>query len=421
MTTTPVSPDAGDDNALSGKLREPVTVPPLAPKIKKALQTTGRVPTVGFKYQMAELLALAIQHGASDLHLRVAEPPMFRVDGRMIRAEGPPVKSKEAFDLIAAFTSEEDIRIVRETGQADFAVAFDKQRFRANVFRAEGEWGAVLRRIPENIPTLQEIIAPPVFYSFTRLPRGLVLVTGPTGSGKTTTLAAMINQINFERPGVHVLSLEDPIEFKHPRKGAVMTQRELGTDFLNFADGLRAALREDPDIIMVGEMRDLETISMAITSAETGHLVLATLHTSSAPRTISRLLDVFPPNQQPQIRAMVSESLRGIVCQQLIPRTDGKGRVLGLEILVVTPAISNLIRENQTFKLVSQMQIGTHLGMQLMDDHLMSLMKTGFISPQEAYERSTDKKRFAPEVQRAATESPEDGGAAPPGSGKKPA
>ena len=168
MTTTPTPSDTGDDNALSGKLREPVALPPLTPKIKKALQTTGRLPTVGYKYQMPELLALAIQHGASDLHLRVAEPPMFRVDGKIIRSDGPPVKSKDAFDLIAAFTSEEDIRIVRETGQVDFAVAFDKQRFRANVFRAEGEWGAVLRRIPENVPTLQEIIAPPIFYSFTR-------------------------------------------------------------------------------------------------------------------------------------------------------------------------------------------------------------------------------------------------------------
>lgn len=390
MTTTPTPPDAGDDNALSGKLKEPVTLPPLSPKIKKALQTTGRLPTMGFKYQMPELLALAVQHGASDLHLRVAEPPMFRVDGKMIRSEGPPVKSKDAFDLIAAFTSEEDIRIVQENGQVDFAVAFDKQRFRANVFRASGEWGAVLRRIPENIPTLQEIIAPPVFYSFTRLPRGLVLVTGPTGSGKTTTLAAMINQINFERPDVHILTLEDPIEFKHPRKRAVVTQRELGTDFRTFADGLRAALREDPDIIMLGEMRDTETMEVAMTAAETGHLVFSTVHTVGAKDTVDRIITAFPHNYQDNIRSQLASILRGVISQVLLPHASGRGRVAAFEIMVGTSAIANLIRENNTHQIPSFLQTQRKDGMCTLDQSLSERYAEELIRRDVAVERAQE-------------------------------
>jgi twitching motility protein PilT len=373
MTTTPTPPDAGDDNALSGKLREPVTLPPL-----------------GFKYQLPELLALAVQHGASDLHLRVAEPPMFRVDGKMIRSEGPPVKSKDAFDLIAAFTSEEDIRIVQENGQADFAVAFDKQRFRANVFRASGEWGAVLRRIPENIPTLQEIIAPPVFYSFTRLPRGLVLVTGPTGSGKTTTLAAMINQINFERPDVHILTLEDPIEFKHPRKHAVVTQRELGTDFRTFADGLRAALREDPDIIMLGEMRDTETMEVAMTAAETGHLVFSTVHTVGAKDTVDRIITAFPHNYQDNIRSQLASILRGVISQVLLPHASGRGRVAAFEIMVGTSAIANLIRENNTHQIPSFLQTQRKDGMRTLDQSLSERYAEEIIRRDVAMERAQE-------------------------------
>ena len=394
MMTTPDPPDAGDDSSSSSKLREPVTLPPLAPKIKKALQTTGRVPTVGFKYQMAELLALAIQHGASDLHLRVAEPPMYRVDGKMIRSDGPPLKSKDAFDLIAACTSEEDIRAVRETGQVDFAVAFDKQRFRANVFRTQGEWGAVLRRIPENIPTLQEINAPPVFYSFTRLPRGLVLVTGPTGSGKTTTLAAMINQINFERPDVHVLTLEDPIEFKHPRKGAVMTQREFGTDFLTFPDGLRAALREDPDIIMLGEMRDAETMEVAMMAAETGHLVFSTIHTVGVKDTVDRIITAFPHNYQDNVRSQLASILRGVISQVLLPNASGRGRVAAFEIMVGTPAIANLIRENKTHQIPSFLQTQRKEGMCTLDQSLSERYAEELIVRDVALERAQDLREL---------------------------
>ena len=394
MTTTPTPSDAGDDNVSSGKLKKPVNLPPVSPEIKKALQTTGRLPAVGFKYQMSDLLALAIHHDASDLHLRVGEPPMFRVDGKMIRSEGPSLKPKEAFDLVAAFASEEDIRIVRENGQADFAVAYDKQRFRANVFRAEGEWGAVLRRIPENMPTLQELLAPPVFYSFTRLPRGLVLVTGPTGSGKTTTLAAMINQINFERPDVHILTLEDPIEFKHPRKQAVITQRELGTDFRTFADGLRAALREDPDIIMLGEMRDTETMEVAMTAAETGHLVFSTVHTIGAKDTVDRIISAFPHNYQDNIRSQLASILRGVISQVLLPRASGRGRVAAFEIMVGSPAIANLIRENNTQQISSFLQTQRKDGMCTLDQSLSELYADQLIARAVALERAQDPREL---------------------------
>src|SRR5689334_22568675 len=267
------SPEVNQGGARPGKLREVVAIPPVTPETKRALESTGKLPTVVSEYRMSDLLALAIHSRASDLHLRVGEPPLYRVDGKLIRSESPPIASKEAFNLIQGFTPEEIIRNVKASGQADFGFAFEKQRFRVNVFRAEGEWGAVLRRIPEKLPTLGEIMAPPVFQTLAQLPRGLVLVTGPTGSGKTTTLAAMVNQINLERSDVHILTLEDPIEFKHKPKQAVITQRELGTDFINFADALRASLREDPDVIMVGEMRDPETMEAALIAAETGHLV----------------------------------------------------------------------------------------------------------------------------------------------------
>jgi twitching motility protein PilT len=390
--TTPEPDQANQEAAASGELRNPVVLPPVTPQIKKALATTGRLPTAGFKYEMSNLLALALQSGASDLHLRVAEPPMFRVDGRMIRAEGPPVKSKEMLDLISAFTPEDVIRVVRETGQADFGVAFEKQRFRANVFRAEGEWAAVLRRIPEDIPILADIMAPPVFYSFTRLPRGLVLVTGPTGSGKSTTLAAMINQINLERPDLHILTLEDPIEFKHPRKQSVITQRELGTDFITFAAGLRAALREDPDVIMLGEMRDTETMEVALTAAETGHLVFSTVHTVGAKDTVDRIITAFPPAYQNNIRAQLASILRGVISQALLPHASGRGRVAAFEIMVGTPAIGNLIRENNAHQIPSFLQTQGKDGMCTLDQSLLDLYAEGLIHREVAFERAQDPR-----------------------------
>ncbi len=394
MTPPPTPPNPGEEEAAGGKLREPVVLPPLAPQLKKALKTTGRLPTVSHKYQAPELLELAIQNGASDLHLRVGEPPLYRVDGRLIRAEGPPIRAGDAFDLIATFTPENAVRQVREAGQADFAVAFDRQRFRANVFRAGGEWCAVLRRIPEKIPSLDEIIAPPVFYSFTRLPRGLVLVTGPTGSGKTTTLAAMMNQINFEQSDVHLLTLEDPIEFKHPRKQSVVTQRELGTDFLSFADGLRAALREDPDVIMLGEMRDTETMEVAMTAAETGHLVFSTVHTLGAKDTVDRIITAFPHNYQDNIRSQLASVLRGVVSQVLLPHASGRGRVAAFEIMVGTPAIANLIQENNTHQIPSFLQTQRKDGMWTLDQSLAERYAEELITRDVALERAQDVREL---------------------------
>jgi twitching motility protein PilT len=365
---------------------------------------------------MAEVdkyLKAAIDLGASDLHIVSGSVPLVRLHGVLRWFKNPLMSPDVTKRILMEVLSRELSVKFEKTREIDFCYEVEGLgRFRVNIFQQRKGIDGAFRVIPSQVKTLDDLGFPKVAKTLLSFRQGLILVTGPAGSGKTTTLGAMVDYVNLDRKD-HIITVEDPIEILHHSKSCHVNQREVGMHTNSFPIALRAALREDPDIIMVGEMRDLETISMAITSAETGHLVLATLHTSSAPRTISRLLDVFPPNQQPQIRAMVSESLRGIICQQLIPRADGKGRVLALEVLVVTPAISNLIRENQTFKIPSQMQIGTNLGMQLMDDHLMNLMSAGFISPQEAYERSTDKKRFLPKLREAieASQTPPNGGA----------
>jgi twitching motility protein PilT len=394
-------PETSRAEDVSKKLREPVSLPPITAEVRKALETTGRLPITAFRYQMSDLLALAIHSSASDLHLRAGEPPLYRVDGRLIRAEGPPIESKDAVSLIQAFTPEEVIRVVREIGQADFGFAFERHRFRVNVFRAEGEWGAVLRRIPENIPALLDLLAPPIFYGLARLPRGLVLVTGPTGSGKTTTLAAMINLINTERPDVHVLTLEDPIEFKHSRKQAVITQRELGTDFLSFSDGLRAALREDPDVIMVGEMRDPETMEAALLAAETGHLVFSTVHTVGAKDTVDRIITAFPKGQQENIRAQLASILRGVISQVLIPHASGRGRVAAFEIMVGTPAVGNLIRDNSTHQIPSVLQTQSKEGMCTLDISLAERYGEDLIHRSAALERAQDVRELTSLLQNA--------------------
>lgn len=376
------------------KLRESVTLPPVGEQTRQALQSTGHLPVGEYQYQMSDVLALAIHSGASDLHLRVGEPPVYRVDGRLIRAEGPPIDSEAAFNLIRAFTREESIQVARDIGQADFGVAFEHHRFRVNVFRAQGEWGAVLRRIPEKIPQLKDILAPDVFYTFTRLPRGLVLVTGPTGSGKSTTLAAMVDQINMERSDVHILTLEDPIEFKHTRKESIITQRELGVDFLTFADGLRASLREDPDIIMVGEMRDPETMEAALLAAETGHLVFSTVHTIGAKDTVDRIINAFPKGNQDNVRAQLASILRGVISQSLMPRAGGKGRVAAFEIMVGTPAVANLIRENNTHQIPGVLQTHSKEGMCTLDQSLAERYAEGLITRTEALERAQDLKEI---------------------------
>jgi twitching motility protein PilT len=381
------------------KLRESASLPPPDPRTRRALESTGRLPVGEYRYQMADVLALAIQSGASDLHLRVSEPPVYRVDGKLIRAEGPPVDSDEIFNLLKAFTPEDSIQTARDVGQADFGLAFEHHRFRVNVFRAQGYWGAVLRRIPEKMPQLEDILAPQIFYEFTRLPRGLVLVTGPTGSGKTTTLAAMMDRINADRSDVHILSLEDPIEFKHPRKQAIVTQRELGTDFLTFADGLRAGLREDPDVIMVGEMRDPETMEAALLAAETGHLVFSTVHTIGAKDTVDRIINAFPKGYQDNVRAQLASILRGVISQTLIPRASGKGRIAAFEIMVGNPAVANLIRENNTHQIPGVLQTHSKDGMCTLDQSLAERYAEGLISRNEAIERAQDLKELTKLIQ----------------------
>jgi twitching motility protein PilT len=374
----------------TSRLREAVSLPPVTSETRKALETTGRLPTIQFEYQVSDLLALAIHSQASDLHIRVGEPPLYRVDGRLIRAEGPRIESKHAFSLIQAFTPEGVIRKVRDVGQADFGFGFERHRFRANVFRAEGQWGVVLRLFPEKIPSFGEILAPPVFYDFTRLSRGLVLVTGPTGSGKSTTLAAMIDRINQERSDVHVLTLEDPIEFKVEPKLAVITQRELGLDFLSFADGLRAALREDPDVIMLGEMRDPETMEAALVAAETGHLVFSTVHTVGAKDTVDRVITAFPKGQQDNVRAQLASILRGVISQVLLPHASGRGRVAAFEIMLGTPAVANLIRESNTHQLPGVLQTHGREGMCTLDQSLAERCAEGLIKREIALERAQD-------------------------------
>jgi twitching motility protein PilT len=388
------TPDPVQQQDPPEKLMELPELPPVAPETKEALESTGRLPTIYSDYQMSDLLALAIHSKASDLHLRVGEPPLYRIDGRLIRSESPPIESKEAFSLIEAFAPDEVIRTVRAVGQADFGFGFESHRFRANVFRADGEWGAVLRRIPEKLPTLEDILAPPAFYSFSRLPRGLVLVTGPTGSGKTTTLAAIINQINIERSDVHVLCLEDPIEFKHLPIKAVITQRELERDFLKFADGLRAALREDPDVIMVGEMRDPETMEAALLAAETGHLVLSTVHTVGAKDTVDRVISTFPKDQQENVRAQLGSILRGVISQVLLPRASGHGRVAAFEVMVGTTAIGHLIRENNTHQIPGVLQTQSQEGMCTLDHSLKERYTEGLIARAVALERAQDLRHL---------------------------
>ncbi|MEW6359683.1 MAG: type IV pilus twitching motility protein PilT [Planctomycetota bacterium] len=344
--------------------------------------------------EIDKLLRMANEIGASDLHISVGAPPILRLHGVLRRTKHPPFSAEQTKKLIMDFLTPDQKKRFQETKELDLCYELsDIGRFRTNVLYQRKGIDASFRVIPSQVRTIDELGLPSVTKTLLAYRQGLILVTGAAGTGKTTTLAAMIDYLNQTRRD-HIITVEDPIEIIHTSKGCHVTQREVGPHTNSFGIALRAALREDPDIILVGEMRDLETMSMAITSAETGHLVLATLHTSSAPRTINRVLDVFPPRQQPMIRAMVSESLRGILCQQLVPRADGQGRVLALEICVVTPAISNLIREQKAFQITSQMQIGQHLGMQLLDDHLESLLKTGFIARQEAYERANEKKRF---------------------------
>ena len=341
---------------------------------------------------MSDLLQLMVSEGSSDLHIRNGIPPAIRVHGTLHRVEGPPLSADDCEELMRSISSEDHIQQVRENGGADFAFAFgEAARFRVSVFKERGDFAMVLRQIPSTLLTMEQIGIPPSVKELLYKPRGLVLVTGPTGSGKSTTLASLLNIMNMERDDVHMITVEDPIEYYHTHKSAVITQREVHVDVPSFAEALRRALRQDPDVILVGEMRDLETIEAAITAAETGHLVLGTLHTSSAAKTVERIVDVFPADQQEQARLQVSTSLAGIMSQTLCKNTLGK-RSLAYELMVNTPAIGNLIREKKESQIYSQLQTGSQDGMNTLEQCLNKLYEDGLITKEEALGKASNKK-----------------------------
>jgi twitching motility protein PilT len=340
---------------------------------------------------MSDLLQLVVSEGAADLHIRVGVPPVIRLHGILHRVEGPHLTPEDTEELMRSITSEDHVQHVREKGGADFGFAFgDMARFRVSVFKERGQFGLVLRQIPTKLLTMEQIGIPISAKELLYKPRGLVLVTGPTGSGKTTTLASMINIINEERDDAHIITIEDPIEYYHKHKKGVITQREVHVDVPNFAEGLRRALRQDPDIILVGEMRDLETIDAAITAAETGHLVFGTLHTTGAAKTIDRIVNAFPNNQQEQIRIQLSTVLQAVISQLLIPRVDKPGRVAIFEIMVNTPSVAALIRDNKTFRINSDIQTGAKFGMVTLDSFLMEKYQQGLISREDVITKSQD-------------------------------
>src|SRR6187455_2800405 len=334
------------------------------------------------------------EQNASDLHLSTGNPPMLRIHGELVRIDMPPLESDQLKALVYEIAPEQKIKHFEETGDVDFGYEFPGlARFRANFFNQRSGISAVFRLIPSKVLTAEDLGLPPVLKKFSMLKKGLVLVTGPTGSGKSTTLAAMLDYANLHRKD-HIITVEDPIEFVHRSQQSLVNHREVGMHTKSFASALRGALREDPDIILVGEMRDLETIDLAITAASTGHLVFGTLHTPSAAKTIDRVIDVFPAGQQNQIRNTLSEALKGVVAQNLIKRIDVKGRVAALEVLVVTPAIANLIREAKTYQIPGMLQVGKKYGMQTLDDAILDVLNKGMISPEDAYSRAIDKTKF---------------------------
>ncbi|MEM1415916.1 MAG: type IV pilus twitching motility protein PilT [Myxococcota bacterium] len=342
------------------------------------------------------------QAGASDLHLSSGVVPLARVDGSVVPLDPShgELSHEELHALIMEITPEKNRNEFEATNDTDYAHAIEGlARFRVNVFMDRKGIGTVMRQIPFEILSVDQIGIPKKVLDLCYLTKGLVLVTGPTGSGKSTTLATLIDYINENRSD-HIITIEDPIEFVHSNKKCLVNQREIGTHTEGFKTALRAALREDPDIVLVGEMRDLETISIAIETAETGHLVFGTLHTTSAPSTVDRIIDQFPPEQQEQIRVMLSESLRGVVAQVLCKKIGG-GRVAGYEVLIATSAVANLIREGKTFQLKSTMQTGRRLGMQTMNDNLIEHVKAGLVTPEEAYMKSNDKQIFKQALKQA--------------------
>jgi twitching motility protein PilT len=350
---------------------------------------------------MDRYLRFAVQAGASDLHMTLGREPTVRLFGTLRKLKPPIMSPRDNETMLTEMLTPEQRQLLAERKSVDFCYELEGfGRFRVSIYQQRLGLAGVFRILPREIPTLAQLNMPPVIEKLLSYRQGLILVTGPTGCGKTTTQAAMINHLNETRHE-HIITIEDPIEIIHSNKQCTVTQREVHTHTHSFSNALRAALREDPDIILIGEMRDLETVSIAITSAETGHLVIGTLHTPGAARTVNRIVDVFPPEQVSQIRAMVSESLRGVVSQRLIPRAEGIGRVAALEILVCTPAIGNLIRENRTFQIPSLMQIGIKQGMTLMEDSVIRLVLDGVVTEEAALQNVEDPVAFTKLLDKA--------------------
>jgi twitching motility protein PilT len=344
---------------------------------------------------------LMFEQKASDLHLSSGNPPILRINGELQRVDFPPLESDALKAMLYEITPEYKIKVYEETGDVDFGYEIPKvSRFRANFFNQKNGVAAVFRQIPSTVLSFEDFEKfdaplPPVLKKLAMLHKGLVVVTGPTGSGKSTTLAAMVDYANKNRKD-HILTVEDPIEFVHESKNSLINHREVGIHTKSFASALKGALREDPDIILVGELRDLETIELALTAASTGHLVFGTLHTPSAAKTVDRIIDVFPAEQQNKTRATLSEALKGVIAQNLFKRIDKKGRVAALEILIFTTAIANLVREGKTHQIPGMIQVGKKLGNQPLDDAIMEHVRMKRISPEEAYEKCLDKKKFRP-------------------------
>jgi twitching motility protein PilT len=373
-----------------------------------------------------KLLQACVKQGASDIHIVVGQPPVFRLHGRMRKLETKVLEPDDTVALMKSIAPERCQKELQERGSADFGFAFgDLARFRVSIFKQRGNVSMVLRQIPNNMLTPQQLGLPEVCVKLVMRPRGLFLVTGPTGSGKSTTLASLVNYIN-ENVDHHIITIEDPIEFYHWHKKATINQREIGVDVPSFSEAIRRALRQDPDVILVGEMRDLETIEAAITAAETGHIVFGTLHTNSAQGTINRIIDAFPGNLQDQIRTQLSTAIIGVVAQTLCPKIGG-GRLAAYEILVVTSAVANLIRENKTFRINSAIQTGAKFGMQLMDDHLFRLWREEKVILEEVLAKAHNPDELAKRIVNAQRGILDEGVALPPGSddpsappGKKP-
>jgi twitching motility protein PilT len=350
--------------------------------------------------QIDKLLQTVVNQKASDLHIASGQPPVLRLHGHMVKLETKSLEPEDCVALMKSICPERNQQELQERGGTDFGFAFGEQaRFRVAVFKQRGHIGIVLRRIPNEFLTFEQLGLPPIIRDLIMRPRGLILVTGPTGSGKTTSLASMVNYLN-DTVDHHIITMEDPIEYYHKHKKCTVNQREIGVDVPSFPEALKRALRMDPDVILVGEMRDLETIQAAITAAETGHLVFGTLHTSSAEGTVNRIIDVFPTNQQEQIRTQLSTAIIGVLSQALLPRKP-KGLVAAYEMLVVTPAIANLIRENKSYRIPSSIQTGKKYGMQLLDDALFNLWKNGLCEEKDVIQRANSSGEMRTKIARA--------------------